>query len=84
MQYLNRIIIKDGSKTVKIIDIVNFLEKSLKMKAKKKFVNKQPGEMLDTLSNSKKLRNNFRLKFNTPFNKGMRSFFGFNKKSEAK
>ncbi len=64
-----------NSKTVKLIDIVNFLEKSLKMKAKKKFVNKQPGEMLDTLSNSKKLRNNFRLKFNTPFNKGMRSFF---------
>ena len=37
----------------------------------------QPGEMLNTLSNSKKLKNNFRVKFSTPFHEGMRNFFNW-------
>lgn len=64
-----------NSKTVKLIDIVNWLEKKFKTKTRKKFVKKQPGEMLDTLSNSKKLKDNFKIKFTTSFNEGMNLFF---------
>ena len=64
-----------NSKTVKLIDIVNSLEKKFKTKTRKKFVKKQPGEMLDTLSNSKKLKDNFKIKFTTSFNEGMNLFF---------
>ena len=63
-----------NSKTVKLIDIVNSLEKKFKTKTRKKFVKKQPGEMLDTLSNSKKLKDNFKIKFTTSFNEGMNLF----------
>ena len=66
-----------NSKTIKLIDMINFLEKSFNTEAKKKFVPMQPGEMLNTLSNSKKLKNNFRVKFSTPFHEGMRNFFNW-------
>ena len=66
-----------NSKTIKLIEMVEFLEKSFKIKAKKKFIQKQPGEMLDTLSNSKKLRDNFKVKFSTSFKKGMKHFYNW-------
>ena len=37
----------------------------------------QPGEMLDTLSNSKKLKNNFKVKFSTSFHEGMKNFYNW-------
>ena len=66
-----------NSKTIKLIDMINFLEKSFKTKAKKKFISMQPGEMLDTLSNSKKLKNNFKVKFSTSFHEGMKNFYNW-------
>jgi len=63
-----------NSKQIKLIQIIHFLEKYLKIKAKKKFIAKQPGEILNTLSDCKKLKKEFKIKASTSFNAGVKKF----------
>ena len=59
--------------------MINLLEKFLKIKAKKQYLSRQPGDMLYTLSNSKKISKDYVFKFNTSPEIGIRKFINWYK-----
>lgn len=63
-----------NSKPIKLKEMINFLENNLKINAKKKFISKQPGEMLNTLSDSRKLKKEFNIQTKTSFKLGLEKF----------
>jgi len=56
------------------MSLVNYLEKYLNIKSKKKYLNLQDGDVLDTRSNSKKIFKNYNLKFKTNPKIGLKYF----------
>ena len=66
-----------NSRPIKLKKMINFLEKNLKIKAKKRFILKQPGEMLNTLSDSEKLKKEFKIQTKTSFSLGMKKFINW-------
>lgn len=63
-----------NGKPVKLMDYINAIEIALNKKAKKKFLPRQPGDVLDTLANTKKLKNKFLYKSKTNIKTGVKKF----------
>ena len=63
-----------NSSPLKLMSLVNYLEKYLNIKSKKKYFNLQDGDVIDTRSNSKKIFNNYNLKFKTNPKTGLKNF----------
>ena len=63
-----------NNKTVKLMDIVKFYEKKLKLKAKKKFRGMQQGDVEKTYANINSLKKISNFKPNTKIDKGLEKF----------
>lgn len=68
-----------NSSPLKLMNLVNYLEKFLKIKAKKKYLSLQDGDVLDTRSNSKKIFLNYNLRFKTNPEIGLKNFINWYK-----
>ncbi len=65
--------------SLKLKDLIKYLEISLNIKAKKKYFSIQDGDVLDTKSNSKKIFKDFNLKIYTHPKKGIEKFINWYK-----
>lgn len=63
-----------NNKPVKLIKYVELIEKCLKKKARKKYVSLQPGDIKQTLSDTKKIHKLINFKPNTPIGIGVNKF----------
>ena len=59
------------------------LEKNLQIKVKKKYIQKQPGDVLITKANLKKEMKLFKFKFTVKLNDGLKKFIVWYKKYHA-
>ena len=62
------------------MDLIKYLEYFTKIKAKKKYLSLQAGDVLNTRSDSNKLFKDFNLKFQTHPKKGLENFVNWYKK----
>lgn len=65
---------------LKLKDLIKYLEKFLKIKAKKEFLPLQSGDAINTLSNKKSLTKDFKLSFKTHPKVGIKRFVDWYKK----
>ena len=63
-----------NSKPVKLLDLINIIEKCLNLEAKKEYLPIQPGEVISTFSNNKSLESYTGFKPHTPINEGVKKF----------
>jgi len=69
-----------SGKNVKLISMISEIEKNLNLKAKKKFTNKQIGDVKDTLSSNKKIKKLLKIKKFTSYREGIAKFIEWFKK----
>jgi len=67
-------------RSISLMKFIKVLEKKLKIKAKKKYIKKQLGDVLVTYSNLKREKKLFRFKFSKNLEKGMDNFVNWFKK----
>ena len=60
--------------------MISEIEKNLNLKAKKKFTNKQIGDVKDTLSSNKKIKKLLKIKKFTSYREGIAKFIEWFKK----
>ena len=70
-------------KSISIKDFISMLEKNLKIKVKKKYIQKQPGDVLITKANLEKEMKLFKFKFTVKLNDGLKKFIEWYKKYHA-
>ena len=70
-------------KSISIKDFIFMLEKNLKIKVKKKYTQRQPGDVLITKANLEKEMKLFKFKFTVKLNDGLKKFIEWYKKYHA-
>lgn len=63
-----------NNKSVKLLDFINFIEKNLKIKAKKDLLPMQPGDIQKTWANIDDLITDYEYEPNTPIDEGVKAF----------
>ena len=67
-------------KTISLINLIKIMERISGKKFKKKYINKQPGDVIKTVANLTVEKNKFNLKFSYNLKNGMKIFYSWFKK----